>query len=265
MPARGARRAGERLLAIGAQIGIGEQTIAQPQSEAIDQHRLLRRRRARRFGELLRRLDRPPIAVASLPMRGDAGAHLRVEGLRRGDIGPGAGLCCHEPLGEGALAGARAAEDEGQMRILAHSLSDVALFGMSRLAFSTLRRRGETLSRRLAPTKPAPGEDREQQRRQGDAGREPGCDARRKARRLGRGGEARQSGVIGRGERLAGMGARPEEIAPLDMERIEPRRKFRIAPIARAGDIGEERYISSAGERKDRRSASARWRASCAS
>ena len=215
----------EQFLAIGAQIRLGEQAIAQPQSEAVDEQRKLRRRLAHRLGERMRRLDRAPIAGAPLLMRGDATAHLLVEGLRRGDIGPGAGLGGHEPLGEGALAGARAAEDEGQMRIFGHSI--------------------RIMQRRDIPiTPPCSDEARARRRRRAAAPagrRRPRArsDIRRDARLRRRSGEARQSGVIGLRQRLAGMGARPEEIAPLAMEFVEPRREFRIAAVARAGDIGD--------------------------
>ena len=48
-------------------------------------------------------------------MPGDALAHLVVEGFRRGDVGSGAAVIAGEVFGEPALAGAGAAEDEGEL------------------------------------------------------------------------------------------------------------------------------------------------------
>ena len=45
---------------------------------------------------------------------GDALAHLVVPGLSGGEVEPGPRLRLDQPLGMGALAGARAAEHEGQ-------------------------------------------------------------------------------------------------------------------------------------------------------
>ena len=49
-------------------------------------------------------------------MRGDAGLHLGVERLGGGEVEPGGGMGGDQRLGMGALAGAGAAEHEGERR-----------------------------------------------------------------------------------------------------------------------------------------------------
>ena len=72
------------------------------------------------FGKRERRLMRLPALVAPPAVQRDALGHLRVERLRRRHIAPGRRQRRDQRLGVPALAGARAAEDEGERRERGH-------------------------------------------------------------------------------------------------------------------------------------------------
>ena len=91
---------------------LGQHQITQPQGQAVDQDRRLGS--AEGAGEVDRLLDSGPAGGGAVgAVRGDAGAHLVVEGLGGGDVGAEAGS--EERLGVAALAGAGAAENEGEI------------------------------------------------------------------------------------------------------------------------------------------------------
>ena len=72
------------------------------------------RRGMKRFGQLMRGFDGLPAGLAMGLVRGDARGHLVVPRLGRGDVDPRLRQSGDEAFGVTALAGARAAEDEGR-------------------------------------------------------------------------------------------------------------------------------------------------------
>jgi hypothetical protein len=100
-----------------------EEEVADPEREAVDHHRAVRRARRLGRGEAVRqvgrqrerRLERVPARGPLAAVGGDAAGHVVVERLRGGHEQHAVAA---RPLGERdravALAGAHAAEDEGQ-------------------------------------------------------------------------------------------------------------------------------------------------------
>ncbi len=108
---------GERLgqrRALGLDIGLGQHAVGQPERQAVDQHRPSGGQAVQRAREVVRGVERLPPVAAARAVERDALHHLLVIGLRGGDVAPRAGQALDQFLGVPALAGAGAAEDEGQ-------------------------------------------------------------------------------------------------------------------------------------------------------
>ena len=108
----GAPRAGGEQSRRGSRhVGLRQDQVGEPERQAIDQDGPFGRGDRLRQGE--RHVAGAPRFAPPGAVLGDARDHLVVEGLRGGEVEPGAGAGLDQPLGVGALAGARAAEDEG--------------------------------------------------------------------------------------------------------------------------------------------------------
>jgi len=95
-----------------------EHQIVEPQGQAIDQHRRGRRCAGDRAGEIKRCLNGPPLSATAAAMLGDPRRHLGIERFRGCDVDPRRRRRHDGLFREAALAGARAAEDKRQLRVL---------------------------------------------------------------------------------------------------------------------------------------------------
>src|SRR5258708_30357248 len=111
----GAAQGRDKPLLLGDQILSGQQDIADPERQTINQDGLsFTSMCGDRAGQIERCFDRAPPAVASLPMFRNPGRHLSIMGFRCCDVDPRRRAVHHQALGISALSGARAAENKGQ-------------------------------------------------------------------------------------------------------------------------------------------------------
>ena len=123
---RGMGSAGEgadEQVGMSGDIGVGEKQVGQPQGEAVDEG-------GRGFGresgrQLDRHLDRAPVGGTPGAVLVDPATHLVVEGLPGGEVDR-VWMRQEEALGIGALAGAGAAEDQGDAVVVGRQAQKLA-------------------------------------------------------------------------------------------------------------------------------------------